>query len=178
MASGAVELDFDGFFQRIRRDHLHIRAVFEDVHDEFLVVGIRDAEFVVTIIYPAALLVGVPGFVGNPAGSVSGKAQDGEEAGEFGAGNFQLVYQCLAADGAASAIEQAVKPVEVVGFAQGGLLISSSEWLASQNLTGIFHVVEQAGRRFALNGHQLGGTDIHDGPSVTSRRGHVSRLFD
>ena len=58
-------------------------------------------------------------------GSAKLVTQVGDESGEFGARNLQLFYQCLTADGAASSIEQAVQSVEVVGSAQGGLLISN-----------------------------------------------------
>ena len=51
--------------------------------------------------------------------------QVGDEAGEFGAGNCQLVYHCLAADCAAPSIKQAMQPVEVIGFAQDGLFTSN-----------------------------------------------------
>lgn len=50
-------------------------------------------------------------------------AQVGDKAGEFGTGNFQFVYQCLAADGVAPTIEQAMQSVEVVRFAQGRMLV-------------------------------------------------------
>jgi len=52
---------------------LDIRAMFEDVEDEFAVVGVGDFEEVVVSVV-AAFLLGVPAFVGHPAGAFGGEA--------------------------------------------------------------------------------------------------------
>ena len=44
----------------------HFRAVFEYVHDQFPAVVKGNAELVIAVIQPVALVVGMPAFVGHP----------------------------------------------------------------------------------------------------------------
>lgn len=55
--------------QRVPRrlEHLHVRPVPQDVHQQLAVVGVRDLEHVAPVTVEGALLLSVPGLPGHPA---------------------------------------------------------------------------------------------------------------
>ena len=54
--------------QEPRRFDFHFPAMLENVHDQFAAVVKGDAELVIAIVQPLALLVGMPAFVSDPFG--------------------------------------------------------------------------------------------------------------
>lgn len=63
--------------EEIRFQHFHVRAVFEDVHQQFAVVVEGDFQFETAVVQPAGLLLGMPVFIGDPARAFGGKNQHG-----------------------------------------------------------------------------------------------------
>ena len=67
----------DGLAERYRLQCFHLRAVSQDVHDQFTVVSIGDAQFIAAVGEKLAGLMRMPALVGHPARTLAGKAQDG-----------------------------------------------------------------------------------------------------
>ena len=61
--------------QRRRPQHFAVRTVFQNVHDQLAVVGVRQAQQVAAVAFTLAALLGVPLLLRHPAGALGAKAQ-------------------------------------------------------------------------------------------------------
>ncbi len=78
------KLIFDSLAQRVWRDNFNLCSVFEDIHKQFTIVRIGQTQFIAPIFEPAAFLLGVPDFFGDPAGAFCRKAEHGGGVGSAG----------------------------------------------------------------------------------------------
>lgn len=67
--------------QRLWRDDLYFRAMFENVHNQFARVGVRDAQFIAAIRKQQALLLRMPVFIRHPTRAFGGEVQHGSVFG-------------------------------------------------------------------------------------------------
>ncbi len=78
-------------------NHLNIRTVFENIHDQLGGVVVGDAELVF-VIYPLALLFGVPLLFFDVTGALLVEVQNGDFvgfAGEDAKGTLQMFFELL-----------------------------------------------------------------------------------
>jgi hypothetical protein len=164
-----------GFAQRGGGDDGHVAAVAEDVHQQFGLLAVGHAQFEAAVVERAALLVGVPFFLGHPAAAFGAEVQHGPF--HLGAGKDAVAAAEFAVEG--GFVDVAGVAVEDFGAVDGvdGEAAQAAAQVAPGIQVPVVAVVDEAlGRDFAAGGRVGAAGVVFDDEAPAAQGGGADGL--